>query len=211
MFRSKYIFETKRTKFFRYFKNTLLVFATFLLIYLLLGITFIRFSDDQRKFTEKALFNNPPDLIVVFTGGKGRIQTAFEKSLEFKQSHIFITGVYSKLTVEQLLKQYDHIATIDPNSFEIDYEAHNTVENVISTLRYIKQNSNLKKVMVISSDYHIMRIKHIINTIKLNTNAIFFFYGIPTDYTKIWNIKLLYVELYKFLKTWIFLTLWGVE
>ncbi|OFZ46456.1 MAG: hypothetical protein A2381_01980 [Bdellovibrionales bacterium RIFOXYB1_FULL_37_110] len=211
MFRSKYIFETKRTKFFRYFKNTLFVLTTFLLIYLLLGISFIRFSDDQRKFTEKALFNNPPDLIVVFTGGKGRIQTAFEKSFEFKQPHIFITGVYSKLTVEQILKQYQHIDTIDPNSFEIDYEAHNTIENVISTLRYIKQNSNLKKVMVISSDYHIMRIKHIINTIKLNTNAIFFFYGIPTDFKKIWNIKMLYIEVYKFLKTWIFLTLWGVE
>jgi len=211
MFRSKYIFETKRTKFYRYFKNTLLVLVSFLLIYILLGISFIRFSDDQRKFTEKALFNNPPDLIVVFTGGKGRIQTAFEKSTEFKQPHIFITGVYSKLTVEQIIKQYQHIATIDPNSFEIDYEAHNTIENVISTLRYIKQNSNLKKVMVISSDYHIMRIKHIINTIKLNTNAIFFFYGIPTDFTKIWSIKMLYIEVYKFLKTWIFLTLWGVE
>jgi uncharacterized SAM-binding protein YcdF (DUF218 family) len=211
MFRSKYIFETKRTKFYRYLKNSLILITTCLLLYILLGIWFIRFSEDQSKFTEKALFNSPPDLIVVFTGGKGRIQAAIEKSAEFKQSHVFITGVYSKLTVEQLIKQYEHIATIDPNSFEIDYEAHNTVENVISTLRYIKQNANLKKIVVISSDYHIMRIKHIINKIQINNDLIFFFYGIPTDYKRAISIKMLYTEVYKFLKTWIFLSLWGVE
>jgi uncharacterized SAM-binding protein YcdF (DUF218 family) len=211
MFKSKYIFETRQTKINRYLKNSTLILVAFLIIYILMGIGFVRYSDNQSKFTEKALFNNPPDLVVVFTGGHGRIKAALKKAQEYKQPHIFITGVYTKNTVESLLKQYKNIETLDPNLFEIDYQAHNTLENVLSTLRYIKKNKNLQKIVVVSHDYHIARIKHIINTVKTNPDGVFYFYGINTDYSSFRNLKILYKEVYKYLRTCIFLIFWGVD
>ncbi|MCK5072212.1 MAG: YdcF family protein [Bacteriovoracaceae bacterium] len=212
MFKSKYIFETKQTKITRYLKNLSVIFSVFLFLYVILCLVLIRVSDNEKKTAEKALFNNPPELIVVFTGDIGRIGYALKKADEYKQNHIFITGVYSKNTVESILKNFRESQMLDANMLEIDYLASNTVENVISTLQYLRKNTTLKRVLVISSDYHIMRIRLCINTIRTVTNTNHFYYhGIESDYSNPRNIKILIKEVYKLLRTYIFLMLWGVE
>ena len=120
---------------------------------------------EMKQKTLKAKFKtSPPDLIVVFTGGAGRIEYAIKKAQEFKQPNVFITGVHEKNSVKTIISPMK-IADKDTEHIDIDYTARNTVENVVSTLDYLRNNRGLNKILIISSDYHIMRIKQIIYTL----------------------------------------------
>jgi uncharacterized SAM-binding protein YcdF (DUF218 family) len=92
---------------------------------------------------------------------------------------------------------------------ELDYTARNTVENVISTLKYLRNNRGLNKILIISSDYHIMRIKQIINTLtKEDDHFSFYFSAVSSNYLLFRNIKTLYIETFKLVRTKIFLMFW---
>jgi len=211
MFRSKYIFETKRTRLIRYAQNVLFLLFMGLIAYTIFCFLFILVSQDENKITKNTLFNRPPDIIVVFTGHKGRIPYAVKMAKDFKQPNIFITGVYSKNTVQSLLKEIKLGDDLDPNLLEIDYLARNTVENVLSTLRYLREHKNTaKKVLIVSHDYHIIRIKLIVNALTTDQDNFEFFYtGLETDYKSFRTLKILYKEVFKFFRTSAFLALWS--
>ncbi|MBL6988527.1 MAG: YdcF family protein [Bacteriovoracaceae bacterium] len=172
------------------------------------------FSVRENEEASDFFYRRPPDAIVVFTGDGGRIPYAIKKALEYKQENlnIFITGVYSKNTVETLLRPFKINKDIDLGHLEIDYTARNTVENVISTLRYLRGKKGLDKVLIISHDYHIMRIKLIMNKLKTaEDNYQFYYSGIKTDYKNLRNLKLLYKEVFKLIRTYGFLLFWTPE
>jgi uncharacterized SAM-binding protein YcdF (DUF218 family) len=165
---------------------------------------------NESKNSKSAFVQSPPDLIVVFTGGPGRIEFAIKKAQEFKQPNIFISGVHEKNSVSSLINPIDKNSNKD--HVEIDYTAKNTVENVMSTLKYLRSNRGLNKILIISSDYHIMRIKQIISTLqKENDKYEFFFSAVPSSYLHFHNIKLLYIETFKLLRTKIFLMFWNQQ
>jgi len=172
----------------------------------------VKVADNENRTTIESLFKKSPDLIVVFTGDTGRIEKTIELSQKYTQKQIFITGVYSKNTVVGLLKHYQESKQIDPNFIEIDYTANNTLENVISTLRYLRNNQGMKYVLIVSHDYHIFRIKYLMNSIKSpDDKNQFFYYGIKTDYFNFRNIKLLYKETFKIFRIVFFLMFWTSE
>jgi uncharacterized SAM-binding protein YcdF (DUF218 family) len=209
MFSSKYIFETRRTRYWRYFQNTLFIFGLSLIFYSIFCLAFILVSKKSNESSQEAFFKRPPDLIVVYTGDLGRIPYAIKKAKEYKQSNIFITGVYSKNSVESLLKPLGVSEQLDRKLLNIDYLARNTVENVISTYRHLRMRKGIKRVLIISHDYHIMRIKLIINKLKTSQDKYDFYYsGVETDYSKWRSIKILYKEVFKLVRTWGFLSLW---
>jgi len=212
MFKRKYIFETNHTRVARYFSNSLVFIVLLFFVYSLFCFIFIYVSKSENQFSQTHLYNRAPDLISVFTGDAGRIPYALKKSKEYKQTKIFITGVYSRNTVETLLKPLHESSLIDKNFLEIDYQARNTVENVLSTLRYMRTNQGIKKVLVISHDYHIMRIKLLFNNLKnRNSQYEIFFHGIKTDYSNFRNIKILYKEVFKLIRTYGFILFWDPD
>jgi uncharacterized SAM-binding protein YcdF (DUF218 family) len=209
MFKSKYIFETNNTRYFRYFKNLLLLSIVALVFYVLFAFVLLLFSESENAKTHKAFFKRSPDLISVFTGDIGRIPYAIKFAQEFKHSHIFITGVYSKNSVETLLSPMSINGQIDPNLLTIDYLARNTVENVIATLRHLRKNKGMDQVLIISSDYHIMRIKLLMEQLKdSEDNFQFQYLGVKTDYKRPRNIKIVLKEVYKLIRAYIFVLLW---
>lgn len=213
MFKSKYIFETKRTRLFRYTQNIFFLFFMAFIGYSIFCFLFILVSQDENKITNNTLYNRPPDIIVVFTGDKGRIPYALKMAKAFKQPNVFITGVYSKNTVQSLIKEIKLGDEINPDLLQIDYLARNTVENVLSTLHYLRQNKNsVKKVLIVSHDYHIMRIKLIVNTLKNDSdNFVFYYTGFQSNYKSTRSIKVLYKEVFKFFRTSAFLALWSTS
>ncbi|MCF8058633.1 MAG: YdcF family protein [Bacteriovoracaceae bacterium] len=212
MFSSKYIFETKETRTSRYLKNGFLYLFSSIFIYIISGYFFILLSDNENKKTEQKFFKTSPDLIVIFTGDNGRIPYGIKLAKKFNQSNIFITGVYNKNSVETLLNPLQLGNEIDGNLLEIDYFARNTVENCLSTLRYLRQKKGFKEVLVISHDYHIPRIKVIFNKILTEDDPYEIFYsGFETDYSEWRNLKILYTEVYKFIRTYAFLMIWDSE
>lgn len=210
MFSRKYVFETKKTKSLRYFKNVSAILGLFFFFYSLFCGIFIIVSDNENVISENVFFKKSPDVIAVFTGDLGRIPFALSKAQKHKSSKIYITGVYSKNSIESILENHKNRYPVDDRDIVVDYLARNTVENVISTLRYLRSNIGLNRVMIISHDYHIMRIKLIMENLQTETDQYEFYYsGVKTDYLNFRNLKILYTEVYKLFRTYAFLFFWN--
>ena len=205
--KSKYVFESKTTKMYRHLQGMLIILASFFLFYSFVCSILLLDARNETKNSKTTFVQTPPDLIVAFTGGPGRIEYAIKKAQEFKQPNVFITGVHEKNSVKKIINTMDSQET---EHIELDYTARNTVENVINTLKYLRNNRGLNKILIISSDYHIMRIKQIINTlIKEDDNFSFYFSAVPSNYLSFRNIKILYIETFKLVRTKIFLMFWN--
>lgn len=206
--KSKYVFESKSTKMYRHLQSVLIVLAVTFATYSFFCSILLLDARNESKNAKASFVTTPPDLIVVFTGGPGRIEYAVKKAQEFKQPNVFITGVHQKNSVKTLINPIDPIAA-ETDHIELDYTARNTVENVVSTLKYLRNNRGLNKILIISSDYHIMRIKQIINTLaKEDDKFTFYFSAVTSNYLQFRNIKILYTETFKLVRTKIFLMLW---
>ena len=215
MFTRKYVFETKKTRTKRIFKSSLLIFIVGLTAFSLLAIYIPIFAKEQKRIADEAFFQRSPDVIAVFTGDVGRIDYALKKGEKSPSTKIFISGVYVKNSLKTLLNKQGKFISVDEylnqesHHVEIDYLARNTVENGLTTLRYLKTLDVHKNVLIISSDYHIFRISKIMNSLKdENSDYNFYFDSIPSNYTKIANLKKLIKEVYKFFKTSVFLMFW---
>ncbi len=193
----------------RRLKNLLIYSFLLGFVFLISGYFFIIFSQNQNAKAKETFFKSSPDLITIFTGGSGRIPYGIKLAKSFKQSNIFITGVYVKNSVDSLLNSIELGQEIDPNLLEIDHFARNTVENCLSTLRYLREKKGFKNILIISHDYHIPRIKTIFGKIKSRDDAFNLYYmGVESDYTKWRNLKILYTEVYKYVRTYAFLMIW---
>ena len=188
-----------------------ILFGLFM-VYTLLCLIFINISHEESMASEFKLFDRRPDLIVVFTGDKGRIPKALEMAKRYNQPRIFITGVSSKNSIKTLLDPIDKGEGLDRNFLYIDYFARNTFENALATYRYIQNHQVIQKVLIISHDYHIMRIKKIMEAIQNpQENYEFHYIGVKKNYQSFRNIKILYKEVIKLMRTYIFLLLWERE
>jgi len=177
--------ENKRSILF-YVKKILLYVLVIFSFYTFLCFLFIIESNNKTKQANEHFYKKSPDLIATFTGDIGRIGYTLKKAKEFNEStKIFISGVYSKNSVKTLYRLENESLSnslVDPNRIEIDYYARNTFENVISTLRYLRKNNGIKEVMVISSDYHIMRIQSIFNKLQsADSHYQIYYYGRKTS------------------------------
>lgn len=214
LFRSKYMFESRSTRARRAIFNMAAIVASFSICYLILCLALVTVARQNTRQADLAFFQKQPDLIVVYTGDQGRIPYAIQKARAFRQSQIFISGVYKSNSVDSLVTPLTNEANdIDINMLEIDYQARNTVENVMATYHHLRHNHALKKVLIISHDYHIARIMNIVDSLKRedDEDTEFYYSGVETDFTKFRNIKILGTEAFKYVRTWLFLLLWDAD
>ncbi|MBT6324832.1 MAG: hypothetical protein HOJ35_02605, partial [Bdellovibrionales bacterium] len=67
----------------------------------------------------------------------------------------------------------------------------------------------LKNVLIITHDYHLLRTKLILETIKDPNDKINYYYlGVSSNYFSWRSIKILYKEVFKIIRASAFLTLW---
>lgn len=207
----KYIFETRETKLKRSVKNFLLSLISCFLLYSIICFILLLVSKQENQNTREVFYKRSPDIIVVFTGDTGRIPYAIKLAKEFNQSNILISGVRSKNTVANILKNIktEHV---NPNFLDLDYEARNTYENVVRTLDFIRNSKGVSDVLVVSHDYHILRIKAIFNDkVRPNESYNFYFSGVNSDLRRYRNIKILYKEVFKFFRTLAYLALADID
>lgn len=210
MFNKKYIFETKNTKSKRYIRNIFIIPFACYVVYLVGCLFLIQSSIKHSEIAKSAFYKTTPDLLTVFTGDNGRIPFTLQLAKKYDQSNILITGVYSRTTVNTILKNSN--TQVNHLRLDIDYWAQNTVENVISTIRYLRKRIGIKNVLVISHDYHIGRIKLIFeHLISRNDRYKLYFIGIKTNYKDFNNIKKLHKELFKFFRAFVFLIFWNQD
>ncbi|MBC7430340.1 MAG: YdcF family protein [Bacteriovorax sp.] len=194
---------------YRHFLSVMIILASFFLCYSFACAILLLDSRSEGKNAVSTFVSNPPDLIVVFTGGQKRIEFAVKKAQEFKQPNVFITGVHEKNSVRTLMNPIDPQENEPTDHIELDYVAKNTVENVISTLNYLRNNRGLNKILIISSDYHIMRIKTILGSLaKEDEKFEFYFSPVPSNWLSLRSYKILYTEVFKLARTKLFLMYW---
>jgi uncharacterized SAM-binding protein YcdF (DUF218 family) len=212
MLERKFIFETKGTRIRRYFRNGLFILMSTGALFALLCLLFIHVSNEENILTQNMLIKRSPDIIVVFTGDAGRIPYALSVLKRNPKAHLLITGVSAHYTLEKFINAYkDDFDSLDLNEVPItlDSLASNTVENVIYSLRHIEKKAELNNILIVSHDYHIMRIKMILNTINTSLGRQdFYFLGLKTDFKHFRNLKILSRETFKMLKALGFLILW---
>jgi len=190
--------------------SKIILFSFLFLIIAYLGacLVFYQLSQDKNLKAYQSLNNFRPDLIAVFTGHSGRINLALKIAKKYPQARIFITGVNKKNTLDTLMEAFD--LQTAPQLLDIDYWARNTVENGISTLRMLRKNPHLKNVLIISHDYHLMRINLIMNKLRAeNENYEFHFLGRETNYSNIRNLKILSKEVIKLVRTYFLFLFWS--
>jgi len=207
MLGKKYTFESKTTRLRR-----LLISGAFLFV-LSVGVitSFIIYipiyAKMQKGRAAGAFYQKSPDAIAVFTGDKGRISHALELLKKNPSSKLFISGVHAANSFKTLIEKQagpitgGEVVNNVGMQVDLDYESKNTFENVRETVEFLKQNSEFNKVLIISSDYHIMRIKLIISHEMTGEKPEFYFDSVTNSYTS-WNdIKKLLKEAVKISRT----------
>ncbi len=187
-------------------------FLSAVIFCLILGWYFVRNSIQINEQSKAILEVTPPDLIAVFTGDAGRIPTALKVARKYKKAGIFITGVDQRNTLTNIIEPLELERNLSKNKFEIDYQATNTIENVLSTLRFLRKNPDIKNILIISHDYHILRINLIMNKfMKKNDSYNFYYSGIPSKFSEFRNIRILSKEILKWIRTYVVLLIWSPE
>ena len=215
MLGKKYTFETKNSR-----TRRLLISGVFLFV-LALGIitSFIVYipiyAKIQKGRAAGAFYQKSPDAIAVFTGDKGRISYALELLKNNPSSKLFISGVYAANSFKTLIEKQtsaDSVADGDVVNnvgmqVDLDYESKNTFENVRETVEFLKKNNEFNKVLIISSDYHIMRINLIISHEMDDQKLEFYFDSVSNSYTEWKNIKKLLKEAVKITRTFVLMNI----
>jgi uncharacterized SAM-binding protein YcdF (DUF218 family) len=206
----KYTFETKSTR----LRRLLLSGAFMSLISIAVLASFIIYipiyAKMQKGRAAGAFFQKSPDAIAVFTGDKGRIAYAMELLKRNPTSKLFISGVHAANSFQTLLNKQTSATTSEEITaagmqVDLDYESRNTFENVRETVEYLKSNPEIKKVLIISSDYHIMRVKLIISHFTIKSKPEFFFDSVPNTYTSWRETRKLLKEALKITRTFVIL------
>lgn len=210
MLGKKYTFESKSTRIRRLALSGSLVMGTVLALFVTFIVYIPIYAKMQKGRASGAFFQKSPDAIAVFTGDKGRIAYAMELLKKNPTSKLFISGVYATNSLQTLLNKQSKPGSNEELSapsmqIDLDYESKNTFENVRETVSYLKQNPEIKKVLIISSDYHIMRVKLIISHFISGSKSEFYFDSIPNSYTTWKDTRKLLKEAVKIIRTFVLL------
>jgi uncharacterized SAM-binding protein YcdF (DUF218 family) len=208
MFNRKYVFETKSTRLHRLLISGAMIFIVALGVTVTFIIYIPLYAKMQKNLAAGAFYQKSPDAIAVFTGDKGRIAYALDILQKNPSTKLLISGVYSANSVQSLMKrQANPIEDQDVASMQVDldYESKNTFQNVRETIEFLKTNSKLNNVLIISSDYHIMRASFILSHFIKADRPEFFFDSVSHDYTSWNNIRKLLKEAVKLGRTFVML------
>jgi uncharacterized SAM-binding protein YcdF (DUF218 family) len=206
----KYVFESKTTR----LRRILLSAALILILGTGLAASFIAYipiyARMQKGRAAGVFYQKSPDAIAVFTGDEGRISYALDLLKKNPSSKLLISGVHAANSFQTLVEKQSDMATAEAvksqgMQVDLDYESKNTFENVRETVEFLKANPGIEKMLIISSDYHIMRIKIIISHFMSGSKPQFYFDSVGNSYNSWKDIRKLLKESAKIARTFFLL------
>ncbi len=182
-----------------YIHFSLLLFV----IIVLLQFNFFLFNIQSYKNTD--LNEKEIEGIVVLTGDKFRILEGLKILNSEIGYKLLISGVNKEIPIEEIKKEFPKFNQLFNCCVELESISTNTFENV-REIFFWKKNNNIKNILLITSDYHLPRVKLEVNRLLLDKET--FYYGVKYDNQKI-NIRMkkLIVEYIKYLRTKISLSI----
>jgi len=111
------------------------------------------------------------DGIIVFTGGENRVQSGIDLISNNIGKRLFISGVNPDTNIfdisEQILSDKDLLICC----IDLGKRAHNTIENAIESIDWIK-NNNYKNIIIVTSNYHMKRSLFILRNFDSRINFV---------------------------------------
>ena len=118
-------------------------------------------------------------MIVVLTGGTGRIQQGLRLLNQHIAPQLFISGVTKKETVPQLLKRFrasTHFPSVAPQMVTLGFNAETTKGNAREIHHWVEKTWTFQKraprIVLVTSVYHIPRSLHEIQRLVPNASLI---------------------------------------
>lgn len=155
----------KKKKFHRIYINLI-----FLICISIIVMDVISFSKSL-KFTTTS--RDLPDVegIVVFTGGKNRVQTAIQLLSQNIGQRLFISGVNPNTKKSDISHRIKLDRKLLDCCIDLGKNANNTFENAFETIRWV-QNNNFKSLVIVTSNYHMKRSLFILKQLDPNIKFI---------------------------------------
>lgn len=133
------------------------IFSSLILIFCIwfLGLKWFEIQIPQSK---NPLPENSADAIVVLTGGSGRLEYALQLMAEGKSNILFISGAGKDVTLDDVVRQAQSEVRgkINRNNIILGHQGENTIGNAEEIKEWLK-NTNYKKIILVTSNYHIPR------------------------------------------------------
>jgi uncharacterized SAM-binding protein YcdF (DUF218 family) len=104
------------------------------------------------------------DVIVVLTGGKGRIRKAFELFERGYGRVLYVSGTDRTVQMKELLKELKWMGPIDDSRIILEKVSTNTLENAEQLKKYVLKE-HLHSVLLVTSVYHVRRAHYIFKKI----------------------------------------------
>ena len=98
--------------------------------------------------------NQKADAVVVLTGGADRLQTGFDLLKDKRAPLLFITGVNDSVSPQELLYMQKDILK---DATYLDYSADNTYQNALAIKDWVKEQQQVKSILLVTCFYHMPR------------------------------------------------------
>ncbi len=190
----------KFKKFFIYLST--IFFSIFFLWLILLSVIF---SKDNNYSINNKTDNN--SLIVVLTGGKGRIDKGLQLLKENKGRYLLISGVFEERNIKNKYNITEYLELYDCCVFFED-KARNTIENAEQVKLWIKKNEDsFNSIYLVTSYYHLPRSFLIFKKFFPNDNIVIVASENSLKVNKeiFFHIKLIFSEFFKVFYTLVLL------
>ncbi len=96
------------------------------------------------------------DAIIVLTGGPDRINAGLDLLADKQAKYLFISGVDTRVSVEQLISMWRPDIKRPPCCIILGHQAQNTLENAAEARDWIEMNE-IKSARLLTADYHMPR------------------------------------------------------
>ena len=179
-------------------KSHFIHFSILLFIIILL-LQFNLFLINIQSYENADINEREIEGIIVLTGDKFRISEGLKILNSEIGYKLLISGVNKEISIEEIKKEFPKYEQLFNCCIELENISTNTFEN-IREIFFWKKNNNIKNILLITSDYHLPRVKLEVNRLLLEKET--YYYGVKYENQKI-NIRMkkLIVEYIKYLRT----------
>tara|TARA_X000000950_G_scaffold287208_1_gene398616 strand:+ start:2453 stop:3043 length:591 start_codon:yes stop_codon:yes gene_type:complete len=161
------------------------------------------FNTFPKKFYVNAdSFESSKSVIVVLTGGKGRIDKGLELFESNYGKYLFISGVFKEseikinIFVENKLIEKDCCVIVDNKS-------KNTFENAFEVKRWLNEKNDIKNLILVSSYYHLPRSYIVFKKLIKDKDILLSPVNYKINFNKniIFHVRLIILEYFKIIYT----------
>ena len=162
------------------FKQYIFIFVIIIIAFFLIlqGIGFSEYANTTLSYQNNRIVPKNTGMIVVLTGGSGRITAAYDLMKEMDVPVLFVAGVHKTVNFDALAKEFKLDASYR-DRIKIDNVSRTTLENAKVAQQFAEEN-DINTIVVVTSLYHIKRAEYVFGKVFEDQGALILPYSTNT-------------------------------